>query len=558
MATYTYIKTDGTTGTTTDKTNAPGIDPHSGFQEKVSTALPSSPVGVLSSTAGTNVVNTTIKPAIDAGKTAQAGAAQTTLNNQTASDTRAQTDAENAIPSDIQDPLQARADANAKAQRDQLAQEQQMYSQLTLANTEAVGSQIRQLQGEWADIANQQKATNENATANLTTAGLRAGTARYAPQINEGMIAAQKSYGIQKLKEIDTKYNEAITSANNGLASKNLEIAMASAKASQDFLQQAAKEINDQIVNAQKIASDAAKAKADMQKDIATNVSTKLVGAPASVLDAVSKATSIAEAVRLAGPYLANASGVVGEWQAVNATRTAQGKPLIDIETYMNEDANRKRPIIHVGVGGMSSQQATLATKLSDDYEQRSKDFYTLRNGYNQVVSSSKDPTGAGDISLLYGYMKMLDPNSVVRETEFATAQNAGSIPENIRAKYNAAVNGKKLSDAQRNDFINQASKVYNASKKQQDVTVKEFTDRANKYGVPADLIVRGTEATGTADAAAKTVDQANQSIINLGKQRPELQPAILKFSTTKLPSTGQPPSLMDIYQWAKANNYVQ
>jgi len=33
--------------------------------------------------------------------------------------------------------------------------------------------------------------------------------------------------------------------------------------------------------------------------------------------------------------------------------------------------------------------------------------------------------------------MKILDPGSVVREGEFATAQNSAGIPERIRAKYN-------------------------------------------------------------------------------------------------------------------------
>lgn len=39
MATYSYVKTDGTTGTTTDQSNAPGIDPHSGFQVINSSSL---------------------------------------------------------------------------------------------------------------------------------------------------------------------------------------------------------------------------------------------------------------------------------------------------------------------------------------------------------------------------------------------------------------------------------------------------------------------------------------------------------------------------------------
>ena len=38
-------------------------------------------------------------------------------------------------------------------------------------------------------------------------------------------------------------------------------------------------------------------------------------------------------------------------------------------------------------------------------------------------------PDAAGDMALIFSYMKMLDPNSTVREGEYATAQDAGSIP---------------------------------------------------------------------------------------------------------------------------------
>lgn len=89
------------------------------------------------------------------------------------------------------------------------------------------------------------------------------------------------------------------------------------------------------------------------------------------------------------------------------------------------------------------------------------KNFAIISGGLGKVLTSAKDPSGAGDISLLFAYMKMLDPNSVVREGEFATAQNAGSVPESLMARYNKVINGELLSDEIRNDFVDRAQRLY-------------------------------------------------------------------------------------------------
>jgi len=39
----------------------------------------------------------------------------------------------------------------------------------------------------------------------------------------------------------------------------------------------------------------------------------------------------------------------------------------------------------------------------------------------------------------------MLDPGSVVRESEFATAQNAAGVPDQVRNMYNKVLSGTRL-----------------------------------------------------------------------------------------------------------------
>jgi len=100
--------------------------------------------------------------------------------------------------------------------------------------------------------------------------------------------------------------------------------------------------------------------------------------------------------------------------------------------------------------------------KLRDEFSKETKGFIDINDAYGRIQSSASDPSPAGDLSMIFNYMKMLDPGSVVRESEFATAQNAASVPEKVRSIWNRALTGEKLTPTQRADFTNRAGKLYN------------------------------------------------------------------------------------------------
>lgn len=92
------------------------------------------------------------------------------------------------------------------------------------------------------------------------------------------------------------------------------------------------------------------------------------------------------------------------------------------------------------------------------------KDFQTQTTAFGRIASSAQDPSAAGDLALIFSFMKILDPASVVRETEFANAQNAAGIPDQVRNVWNRALSGERLAPAQREDFLRQAKKLYDDS----------------------------------------------------------------------------------------------
>jgi|TARA_R110002153_G_scaffold102846_2_gene239774 hypothetical protein len=127
-------------------------------------------------------------------------------------------------------------------------------------------------------------------------------------------------------------------------------------------------------------------------------------------------------------------------------------------------------------------------SKLRKDFQDESKAFKEVNAAYGRILSN--DPTPAGDISLIFQYMKMLDPRSTVREGEFATVQNAGSIPEIVRAKFNSVKEGTKLTEDMRADYLKQAENLYNTALENQSYIENEYTTFAEQYGFDPKRIV--------------------------------------------------------------------
>lgn len=137
-------------------------------------------------------------------------------------------------------------------------------------------------------------------------------------------------------------------------------------------------------------------------------------------------------------------------------------------------------------------------TKFRKEYSDQTKGYQEVKSAYGRVLSS--EDNAVGDLSLIFGYMKMLDPGSVVREGEFATAQNAAGVPERIQNVYNKVISGERLSASQRNAFKGQAGKLYTTAQ-QQESQVRQGIERIAKgYGLKTEnIFYTPTETAPTA-----------------------------------------------------------
>ena len=101
--------------------------------------------------------------------------------------------------------------------------------------------------------------------------------------------------------------------------------------------------------------------------------------------------------------------------------------------------------------------------KLRGEWVKLTDDFRKVQDSYNRIVAAGTSPSAAGDLALIFNYMKMLDPASVVRESEFATAANAAGVPSRIRALFNKIQDGRRLAVDQRTDFLERSDMLLEA-----------------------------------------------------------------------------------------------
>jgi hypothetical protein len=136
--------------------------------------------------------------------------------------------------------------------------------------------------------------------------------------------------------------------------------------------------------------------------------------------------------------------------------------------------------------GGLAPAQFGQAQALANDFQQETKDFWTQRSAYQRVLSANpSQDSPAGHMALIFAYMKLLDPNSVVRETEYANAQNASAVPDRIRNLYNATIQGAILTPKQIQDFKSQARAIYKGAKSEALQKKAVYDQRATAQGLP-------------------------------------------------------------------------
>ena len=180
--------------------------------------------------------------------------------------------------------------------------------------------------------------------------------------------------------------------------------------------------------------------------------------------------------------------------------QTSGGPVLREVLSVPSErkDREEQRDITRLGVTlqgeqrAASKEQFDRITTYRKEFltEPTVREFREVENAASQIIELAKrdsDQPGPSDISLIFSFMKILDPGSVVRTEEFATAENAGGVPETVRNAYNKLLSGGRLTPELKREFASTAASVYNSRLNSYNTFVRDYRGLIEAEGADPD-----------------------------------------------------------------------
>ena len=200
------------------------------------------------------------------------------------------------------------------------------------------------------------------------------------------------------------------------------------------------------------------------------------------------------------------------------AGEVAQAKATINVpgtKTFLNNESLKlKRTVAAAQLSAARAREATAKSKaagkpniketlaLRRDFLRSSANYIGALGGFRKLEAASRLDTGAGDIALIFGFMKVLDPRSTVRENEAATVENAGGVSARFRNLYNKALKGVRLRPEIRQQIVGAAGSQFQALQKIHDERIKSFKSLAERNGFdPRDILVDLAQVASGAQA---------------------------------------------------------
>ena len=151
---------------------------------------------------------------------------------------------------------------------------------------------------------------------------------------------------------------------------------------------------------------------------------------------------------------------------------------------YYDDTKERVFPGLKATPKGDGAKPFETEQKLRKEYSGESDVFRKTQDSFRRVVSSADGKSAAGDMALIFNFMKTLDPGSVVRESEFALAASAGSFGQQIKAAADKVMTGQRLTPVQRADFMQTATRAYMGQADQQERRRVQYSNIAHQYGL--------------------------------------------------------------------------
>jgi len=132
------------------------------------------------------------------------------------------------------------------------------------------------------------------------------------------------------------------------------------------------------------------------------------------------------------------------------------------------------------------------------------KAFNEMQGTADIIKGALSNPSPANDMAAATKFMKMLDPGSVVRESELGMAMSATGLLDKVLNYANMIVKGHKLTPAQRKDFYDSTQRMMADATKRYNAEVARFRKEASRWELDPDSVAEPAAMPPSVDDLVK------------------------------------------------------
>jgi len=143
-----------------------------------------------------------------------------------------------------------------------------------------------------------------------------------------------------------------------------------------------------------------------------------------------------------------------------------------------------------------------------------------MKNELAQLRTLANEGTPQSDQALITKFAKILDPGSVVRETEFAITERGGGLIDSMRNTLSKAAGTGRLQPGQRQNLIQTAEALFRGIEETYQAKRQQFIEQGKLYGARPEAVV-GVEKTAPA-ARGDTLPSGKKRLTPEEKQKLE------------------------------------
>jgi len=291
---------------------------------------------------------------------------------------------------------------------------------------------INNIKSQYEVLRNRLLESNRRRENAETTLQIRGGSSRFAPGVSSAEIEGVVRQGLDALSTLNSEEQNLINQINSSFAEKQLSTVMENYDALRELRKDkdtALESLNKRIADANAAILKENQRLSDIEEQVKKDINgimdeASKNGAPKEVREAILASSSVNDAYNAAGDWLQTGTGIVGEYLFYKRQMEASGLQPVDFNGYQTMDANRKAQIAKAASAtGLDNTTLTKVQSIAGQFDNEAvvKDYNTIATQITFMDQLGQTPTD--DIARIYAFAKVMDPNSVVREGEYATVQ---------------------------------------------------------------------------------------------------------------------------------------